>query len=147
MCRHGCPEVIHSDQGRNFEANLIKEICKRLNIKKSRTTPYHAQGNGQTERFNHTLCSMLAMYVQEDQHDWDEKLPFVMMAYRTSMNETTRETPFFLFYGRRARLPVDVACSGSASSQDKRGYGSDMAQSWSQAQSRVGEDGAPWVTC
>ena len=140
ICRHGCPEVIHSDQGRNFEASLIREICKRLNIKKSRTTPYHAQGNGQTERFNHTLCNMLSMYVQQDQRDWDDRLPFVMLAYRTSVNETTKETPFYLFYGRRARLPVDVACGGSAPMNNQDGYEISMARSWSQAQVRVREN-------
>ena len=140
ICRRGCPEVIHSDQGRNFEASLIREICQLLNIKKTRTTPYHAQGNGQTERFNHTLCTMLSMYVRQDQRDWDDQLPFVMMAYRTSVNRTTKETPFNLFYGRRARLPVEVACGGSGPGNNQAGYETNMERSWSQAQSRVREN-------
>ena len=41
ICRYGTPEQIHTDQGRNFEATLIKEICSLLDIQKTRTTPYH----------------------------------------------------------------------------------------------------------
>lgn len=137
ICRHGCPATIHSDQGRNFEAAVIQEICRILNIKKTRTSPYHAQGNGQTERFNHTLCTMLSMYVSEDQRDWDSHLPFVMFAYRTSMNETTKESPFYLFYGRHARLPAQVMHGDSSPIGGTSDYVRDMTRSLTQAQRRV----------
>ena len=60
ICRFGVPEYLHTDQGRNFEASLMKEMCRLLGIKKTHTTPYHPQSDGLIERFNRTLLSMLS---------------------------------------------------------------------------------------
>ena len=59
VCRFGLPYEIHSDQGRNFESDLFQEICRLLNIKKTRSTSYRPSSNGLIERFNGTLGRML----------------------------------------------------------------------------------------
>ncbi|KAK3104661.1 hypothetical protein FSP39_007335 [Pinctada imbricata] len=108
ISRFGVPATIHSDQGSQFESALFQEMCKLLGIKKTRTTPYHPQSDGMVERFNRTLTSMLSAFVNENHNDWDEQLPFVMMAYRSSVHETTGYTPNALMLGREMCTPLDI---------------------------------------
>ena len=63
--RFSSPEQLHSDQGRQFESALVREVCKCLDIRKTRTTPYHPQCDGLVERFNRTLLNMLATTTSE----------------------------------------------------------------------------------
>ena len=108
VCRYGVPQCLHSDQGTNFNSEVITSLCKQLGIKRTRTTAYHPQANGQVERFNRTLESMLSKVVNENQRDWDTHLPKALFAYRTSLHESTGFSPFFVNYGRSAILPIDV---------------------------------------
>uniref|UniRef100_A0A3P9IDH0 Integrase catalytic domain-containing protein n=1 Tax=Oryzias latipes TaxID=8090 RepID=A0A3P9IDH0_ORYLA len=108
VCRFGAPRSIHSDQGRNFESTLFKELCSLLSIHKSRTTPYHPQSDGLVERFNRTLLSMLALFVEDNQLNWDKLLPYVMLAYRSSVHASTSFTPYRVLFGREIVLPVDI---------------------------------------
>jgi len=63
------PDQILSDQGRQFDSGVM-ELCKLLQIEKSRTTPYHPQGDGLVERANRTLLSMLSTVVDEHKETW-----------------------------------------------------------------------------
>ncbi|GBN65340.1 hypothetical protein AVEN_100055-1 [Araneus ventricosus] len=72
------------------------------------TIAYHPQTNGLTERFNKTLTDMLYMYVDVEQRNWDQILPFVTFAYNMARQETTGLTPFYLLYGREAETTLDT---------------------------------------
>lgn len=106
--RLGTPRIIHSDQGRQFESELFREVCRLFHIQKTRTTAYHPQSDGMVERFNRTLTSMLSAFVQENQTDWDEHIPYVMMAYRSAEHKSTQFTPNMLMLGRETTLPLDL---------------------------------------
>ena len=70
---YGYPERIHHDQGGEFTSKLFKELHRLTGIKSSKTTPYHPQGNGQTERFNRTLCNMLKALPEKAKRDWKKE--------------------------------------------------------------------------
>ena len=59
------PSKIITDQGRNFESELIENLCQLAGVQKLRTSPYHSQTNGQCERFNGTLLNMLGTLTPE----------------------------------------------------------------------------------
>jgi transposase InsO family protein len=106
--RMGLPRQLHTDQGGNFESTLFKGVCQLLGIHKTRTTPYHPQSDGLVERFNRTLLQMLKGLVDENRDDWDEHVPYVLMAYRSSPQESTQCSPYFMMYGREMTLPIDI---------------------------------------
>ena len=106
--RHSCPRIILSDQGTEYCNEVINVLSREMNIHRVRTAPYHPQTNGKTERFHRAMNDMLAKTVRPDHSDWDECIAAALMAYRTSVNDTTRFTPFFLVYGRDPILPLDT---------------------------------------
>ena len=108
FCRFGAPGELHSDQGRNFEAEVFAEVCRRLGVRKTRTTPLHPQSDGLVERFNRTLAVQLAILTDRRQQDWDRHLPLVLWAYRTAVQESTKCTPAALMFGRELRTPIDL---------------------------------------
>ena len=108
MCRYGVPNSILSDQGRNYQSRLMEELWEMLDVHKMRTSPFHPQCDGLSERFNRTLETMLACFVKENQENWDELLPYLKFAYCTSVHSTTGYTPFELVFGRNPKLPVDL---------------------------------------
>ena len=69
ICHYGFPEKFISDKGRNFESELIKDLCRIANVEKIRTTPYYPMTNGQCERFNKTLLNMLGTLSTKDKID------------------------------------------------------------------------------
>ena len=100
--------MIISDQGTEFCNSVIEALSKELNIQRIKTSPYHPQSNGKTERFNRVMNDIISKQVSPTQRDWDTYLPSVLTAYRTSTNETSHHTPFFLVTGRDPVLPMDT---------------------------------------
>ena len=78
---------------------MMQEVYQLLGVYKVNTMAYHPLRDGLVERFNRTLTDMLAKKVKKNGRDWDVQLPYVLFAYRASMQESTRDSPFFLLYG------------------------------------------------
>ncbi|UYV64979.1 hypothetical protein LAZ67_3002638, partial [Cordylochernes scorpioides] len=108
ILKHGAPREVITDRGRNFTSSMIRDLNKHCRITHRTTTAYHPQTNGLTERLNKTIADMLSMYVDVNQKDWDEILPFVTFAYNTAKQESTGFSPFFLVHGREAETPLDL---------------------------------------
>ena len=82
------PDIVHSDQGRNFESTVFHQTLEAFGVHKSRTTAYHPQGDGLVERFNRTLLQLLRTYV-EKKEEWEKYLPLALFAYRTTIHHST----------------------------------------------------------
>lgn len=65
VSRHGVPLEIHTDQGRNFESKIFRELAQLLGIKKTRTTAFHPQFDGQVERQHRTIKLSNKIYFRE----------------------------------------------------------------------------------
>ena len=108
LVQFGWPERIHSDQGGCFESLLIKELCNITDVQKSRTTPYHPQGNAQAERFNHTLIHMIGTLDPKQKEKWQDWVATVTHAYNCTCCESTGFSPYYLMFGSILRLPIDI---------------------------------------
>uniref|UniRef100_A0A1A8UYG6 Gypsy retrotransposon integrase-like protein 1 n=1 Tax=Nothobranchius furzeri TaxID=105023 RepID=A0A1A8UYG6_NOTFU len=105
---YGFPERLLSDQGRDFESQLIKELCILVGSTKVRTSPYHPRGNP-VERFNRTLLSMLGTLKNKDKSHWRDYVKPLTHAYNCTKNEVTGYSPYELMFGRQPRLPIDIS--------------------------------------
>jgi transposase InsO family protein len=108
ITKYGAPQAVLTDRGTNFLSVLVNEICVLFKIKQMRTTSYHPQTDGLVERFNRTLCDMLACYLNKEPKEWDKYLPFVTFAYNTAIQSILKEGPFYLFFGRASLLPNNI---------------------------------------
>ena len=103
----GAPAYLVSDQGKVFTGQVITHLCELYGVQKLRTSPYHAQTNGQVERMNQMIMHMIRKLEEDRKACWLEHLPELLMAYNATCSTVTGYSPYYLLFGRRPRIPVD----------------------------------------
>jgi hypothetical protein len=121
---HGAPETIISDRGSQFVSEFWRELSARLNITLKRSSAYHPETDGQTERFNAILEGYLRGFMNFAQDDWVDWLPLAEFASNNAVSETTGVSPFYANYGYHPRLGFEPrqACSPEKTPQQKREF-------------------------
>jgi len=99
IARYGVPKVVITDNGVQFASLIFKGFLAEMGIRQQFTAPYTPQENP-TERANKTVKTMIAQFAGQDQRNWDEKWPEIMLAVNTSTSESTQ--------GREPRLPSSL---------------------------------------
>jgi len=140
--RFGCPVQLHTDQGKNMDGNLVRQLCELLQIDKTRTTPYHPSSNGQIERYNRTLLQTIRCFLKNKQNNWDKFLQQLAGAIRSAKNPQTGFSPNLLMLGREVFQPVDIMFGNVALNTerfDHSDYLKELAQTLHQVHSLARE--------
>nr|XP_012151327.1 PREDICTED: uncharacterized protein LOC105663898 [Megachile rotundata] len=107
ISRFGCPRVIHTDQGRNFTSQVMKNFCRIFKIQRITSTAFHPQSLGSLERAHRSFINYLKHYCTE--RNWDDWIRFCIFSYNTSVHEATGFTPHELVFGVKANIPSEFA--------------------------------------
>ena len=103
---HGLPKSIISDRGPQFDAVFWQQFWKQLKVKRTLSTAYHPQTDGQTERVNSIISQYLRSFVDYQQLDWTRYLALAEFTYNNTVHSATKVTPFYADTGRHPRFDV-----------------------------------------
>ena len=134
--RHGYCDILITDRGQEFQSAEFNDYLKSVGVKHHRTTPYNPQSNGKTERFNKTFKSMISKLINNKRDDWEEQIGAALTAYNNSTSTVTGHTPFFLLYGRRARLPLHRMLDPHSALEGRL---QDLSEAWKAARAMTEE--------
>ena len=106
-CWFGASHKILTDNGTEFKNALLDKVAEEIGVEhKIYSPPYHPQSNGKIEAFHYFLKACIAKHMTQLQ-DWDEVVPLACAVYNFLPNEYSRESPFFLMFGRDPILPLN----------------------------------------
>jgi hypothetical protein len=105
---HGLPDSIVSDRGSIFTSHFWSTLSSILQIDPRKSTAFHPQTDGQTERMNQTLETYLRIFCSYEQDDWCDLLPLAEFAYNNASQESTKMSPFFANYGYHPRFMSQI---------------------------------------
>ncbi|KMQ86466.1 pol polyprotein [Lasius niger] len=135
ISRFGVPLRITTDQGRQFEAHLFKEMSELLGAKHLRTTAYHPQANGMVERLHRQLKAAIKCHGSDR---WTEVLPTVLMGIRAAWKDDIQATPAELVYGGTLRLPGQFLNRQSGEERDVSSFVTELRRHFERVQPTEG---------
>ena len=104
----GCKPKFLTDRGQDFLSKIIQEVIQILESRKLSTSGWRPQTNGATEHFHNPFIRMIKHFCNEKQTDWDDYIPFALLAYRSSRHSAHRYTPSEVAFGFQLQLPIDA---------------------------------------
>ena len=119
--KYGVPELLLSDRAQNLTGEVMSSLLKILSVYRLKTTSYHARGNGDCERANKDIAIILKKLVADNPTSWPTKLNQVAFAINSSVNATTKFSPFHLQFGRDLRSPSDLMFDTTTTVEYKSG--------------------------
>lgn len=108
ICRYGAPRIIVTDRGSNFLSKLVSAVCERFQITRHHTSSFHPQSNSVVERVNGFLGQALRTLCMDNQSNWAELIPAIMLSFRNAVSSSTGFTPYQVLFGRHMNLPIDT---------------------------------------
>ena len=106
----GIPKVIQSDLGSNFSSKMFSQVLQQLRVHQSQSSAYHAESRGALERFHQTLKALMRSYCVQLGGDWEEGLPWFLLASREVVQESTGFSPNELVFGHNVCGPLALLC-------------------------------------
>ena len=109
ITRFGTPHTLISDNDLQFDSKTFRKYCCDFGITNRYSTPAYPQENGQAEAVNKVIISGLKKRLDDAKGRWVEELPHILWTYRTTLQRSTRETPFSMTYGAEIVLPLETS--------------------------------------
>ena len=105
ILEHGAPEILLSDNGKEFTNDTLAYVSQEFNIEHF-TSPYPSRSNGKAGNFNKFLKASKRKLCQENTASWDQVIDQILFSYRCCPHTSTGEAPYILIYSRDPPLPV-----------------------------------------
>ena len=126
---HGAPEILLSDNGKEFTNDTLAYMCQEFNIEQHFTSPYTPRSNGKTENFNKFMKASIRKLCQEDTASWDQVIDQILFVYRCCQHISNCEAPYTPLYNRDPPLPVQRLIKCVESYKDDNPLGKRIEQS------------------
>jgi len=97
--RFRLPDSFLSDRGPQFSFQVFREIARLLGIKTLRSTAYHPQTNGETERVNQELEIYFRIFCSNNPRTWKQLNSLMEFSHNQKVHSTMKQTPFYLMMG------------------------------------------------